>query len=102
MTPGKDLPRGAAAPVSDGLEIPARKVPVPTTVSPEMQATIAAPRRPVSTSRPATVEEWNWIVKTYAATAIGAVPGLSRRLRVRFEPAWLGEIPAFSVTPEDI
>src|SRR5271166_655891 len=102
MTPGKDSPKGAAAAVSEGLEIPARKVPVPTTVSPEMQALIAAPRRPIFASRPTTVEEWKWIVKEAAVTAVGAVPGLSRRMNVKFEPTWLGEVPAFSVTPEDI
>jgi len=102
MIPGKDSPKGAAAAVSEGLEIPARKVPVPTTVSPEMQALIAAPRRPIFASRPTTVEEWKWIVKEAAVTAVGAVPGLSRRMNVKFEPTWLGEVPAFLVTPQDI
>jgi epsilon-lactone hydrolase len=101
-TPASDhSPGKAVAAVSDGLEIPARKVPLPRTVSPEMQTVIGAPRRPASTLRPRTVEDWKSIVDASAATAIGALPGLCHRMRVRFETASLGGVRAYSVTPED-
>ena len=103
MTPRSDhSPTDALAAVSEGLEIPAHKVPVPTTVSPEMQTIIGAPRRPASTLRPRTIEEWKSIVDASAVTAISALPGLCKRLRVKFETTRLDGVRAYSVTPEDI
>lgn len=95
-------PTDAIAAVSEGLEIPAHKVPVPTTVSPEMQTIIGALRRPASTLRPRTIEEWKSIVDASAATAISAMPGLCKRLRVKFETTRRDGVRAYSVTPEDI
>ena len=103
MIPDSDRsPTDAIAAVSEGLEIPAHKVPVPTTVSPEMQTIIGAPRRPASTLRPRTIEDWKSIVDAFAATAISTLPGLCRRLRVKFETTRLDRVRAYWVTPEDI
>jgi acetyl esterase/lipase len=84
------------------LELPARTVPTPTTVSPEMRKMIAAPPRPSSTSRPKTAEEWKSMIDASAAVSIGRLPGMCERLRVKFEPTKLDGVRAFSVTPKDI
>ena len=74
--------------------------PVPTTVSPEMQALIAAPLNPIWKQRPATAEGWKALVDSAAAPAIAALPGLCARLKVRFEGTTVGDARAFAVTPE--
>ena len=84
------------------LELPARAVPVPTTVSPEMRMLIAARPRPFSTTRPKTIEEWKSLADPLAAATIGGLPGLCKRLRVNFHETTLDGVRAFAVTPEDI
>ena len=74
--------------------------PVPTTVSPEMRALIAAPLNPLWTQRPTTAEGWKSLVDSAAATAIARLPGLCARLKVRFERTTVGGARAFLVTPE--
>jgi epsilon-lactone hydrolase len=73
--------------------------PIPTTVSPEMQALIAAPLNPIWKQRPTTAEGWKSLVDTAAAAAVARLPGLCDRLRVRFERTTVGGARAFAVTP---
>jgi epsilon-lactone hydrolase len=73
--------------------------PVPTAVSPEMQALIAAPLNPIWKQRPTTAEGWKTLVDAAAATASARLPGLCDRLRVRFERTTVGGARAFVVTP---
>ena len=74
--------------------------PVPTTVSPEMQALIGAPFRPTWNVRPATGEAWKSLVDPLASPAIARLPDLCARLRVKFEKTSVGGARAFAVTPE--
>src|SRR5579864_133444 len=74
--------------------------PVPTTVSPEMQALISAPFNPLWKQRPTTTEGWKSIVDSTAAAATARLPGLCDRLRVRFERTTVGGARAFAVTPQ--
>jgi monoterpene epsilon-lactone hydrolase len=87
---------------ADDLEVPARLVPVPATVSAEMQKIIGAPRRRTWKLRPKTNEEWKSIVDAAAAIAIGTLPGLCKRRRVIFEKIVVDGVRAFMVTPQDI
>jgi monoterpene epsilon-lactone hydrolase len=73
--------------------------PTPTTVSPQMQALIAAPLNPIWKQRPATAEAWKALVDSAAAAAVARLPGLCERLRVRFERTTVGGARAFNVTP---
>jgi epsilon-lactone hydrolase len=82
-----------------GLELPARIVPVPTTVSPEMQKIIGAPLRPNWNLRPKTIEEWKSVVDTFAAVAVSNVRGMCERLGVGVEKTMLDGVWAFTVTP---
>jgi monoterpene epsilon-lactone hydrolase len=83
-------------------ELPARSVPVPSTVSPQMQKLIAAPLSPVATTSPATADEWKAQVASTAAAALQALPPLREALRVTVEPTVIDGVKAHIVTPEVI
>ena len=76
--------------------------PIPTTVSPEMQALIAAPFNPIWKQRPTTAEGWKSLVDSAAARPIAGLPGLCDRLQVRFERTTVGGARAFAVTPKAV
>jgi len=79
-------------------QVPARSVPVPTTVSPEMQALIAAPLSANWNVWPKSVEEW----RTLSAPSAGRGAALGERFRVKTEPLTVNGVNAFMVTPEVI
>jgi epsilon-lactone hydrolase len=84
------------------LEVPARTVPVPTTVSPEMQKIIGAPFSSTWRLDPQNAEEWKAAVNS--AAVAGAKNAAARRelLHVRMEAINLGDVKAFALTPETI
>ena len=53
-----------------GLEVPARIVPIPDTVSPEMQVIIAQPHDPTFNNAPTTAAEWKAKVAAAARKAV--------------------------------
>ena len=83
-------------------ELPARSIPVPAEVSPQMQKLIAVPPRTNWDSVPQTPEAWRTLANTGAATAIQALPALRERLHVKVEPLLLNGVKAYLVTPEVI
>jgi monoterpene epsilon-lactone hydrolase len=56
--------------------MPARTIPVPDTVSPQMQKLIAAPLSPTWNVIPKTADEWKKQVNAGAAAAMQALPAL--------------------------
>src|SRR5215218_9567276 len=84
------------------LEVPARVVPVPNTVSPEMQKLIGAPLRTNWNIQPTTGEEWKPVAEAGAAALIKNVPGMLERLKVKVEKTAIDGVRAFIVTPETI
>ena len=85
-----------------GAEVPARKLPVPETVSPQVQKLIAAPLRPNWNVLPKTGEEWKPISEAGAAGTIRNLPGLTERLKVKVEKTTIDGVRAFVVTPEEV
>ena len=83
-------------------EVPARSVPVPSTVSPQMQKIIGAPLRSGWNVLAKTGEEWKTIADAGAAGTIKNVPGIKERLRVKVEPATIDGVKVFVVTPDDL
>jgi epsilon-lactone hydrolase len=79
-------------------QVPARSVPVPTTVSPEMQALIGAPLSANWNVWPKSVEEW----RTLSAPSAGRGAALRERFRVKTESLTVNGVNAFMVTPEVI
>jgi len=87
---------------AQGLDVPAKKLPVPDTVSPQIQKLIQAPRRTGWDVLPKTGEEWKPVAETGAAGTIKALPGLMERMKVKVEKTTIDGVRAFIVTPETI
>jgi acetyl esterase/lipase len=84
------------------LRVPAKSVPVPTTVSPQLQKIIGMPLRTNWNVLPKTGEEWKVVADAGAAATIKNLPGMMERLRVKVEKTTIDGVRAFVVTPEVI
>jgi epsilon-lactone hydrolase len=84
------------------LDVPARSVPVPTTVSPQMAKIIGLPLRTNWNLLPKTGEEWKPVADAGAAGTIKNVPGMMERLHVKVEKTTIDGVRAFIVTPDVI
>jgi len=94
----------AAAPATpaDAREVPSRSIPVPDTVSPQMQAIIAQPFDPSFNVAPKTTAEWKARVEKASLLYLAALPKVREALGVSVEPTSLGGAKAFIVTPKSI
>ena len=88
--------------VAQGLDVPARNLPVPDTVSPQVQKLIAAPLRSGWNVLPKTGEEWKTIADAGAAATLKNLPALRERMKVKVEKTTIDGVRAFIVTPEII
>jgi acetyl esterase/lipase len=83
-------------------DIPAKSLPIPETVSPQMQRLIGAPLSPTWDVIPTTAAGWKEQVNAgYQATMKG-LPALREALKVKVEPVTVGGVKAYMVTPETI
>jgi epsilon-lactone hydrolase len=89
---------GALAP----LQVPAKNLPVPTDVSPEMQRIISAPRNPASNVLWKTGEEWRAAANAQAAKIVQAIPAMRERLHVAVQPGTMDGVKVYVVTPDVI
>ena len=87
---------------TEGLEVPARVVPVPDTVSPEMQAIIARPHDPAFNDVPTTAAGWKAKVAAVANKVEAALPAIRQALGVAVAPTVIAGVKAFVVTPTSI
>jgi monoterpene epsilon-lactone hydrolase len=92
-------PIAGAQSTPSGREIPARMLPVPTTVSPQMQKIIGAPINPNWKVWPQTPEEWKASVAKTAATVEKNLPAMRDALKVKIEPMTIDGVKAFMLTP---
>jgi epsilon-lactone hydrolase len=81
------------------LEVPARTLPVPETVSPEMQRLIGAPLSGNWNTWPKTAEEWK---KLSAPGGGRGLPALRARFKVKTEATTVNGVQAYLVTPADL
>lgn len=88
--------------VTGAREVPARWLPVPDTVSPQMQAIIARPIDPNFNSAPRTTAEWKERVAKAAAATVAGLPQLRQVLGVTVERTALAGVDAFIVAPRPI
>lgn len=93
---------GAQTPGLATRDLPAKVVPVPTTVSPQMQKLIAAPLTPTWNVIPKTADEWKAQVSAGADAAMRGLPALRDALKVKVEPMTIGGVKAYMLTPEVI
>lgn len=88
----------AAPPVPPGMRLaPPRAIPVPATVSPEMQQAIAAPVEWTTVSR--TDGEWQERRREADAKALAEARAAARSLGVTVAPTTIGGVNAHLVTP---
>ena len=98
QTGGNSTAAAATTSIAGAASI--RALPIPATVSPQMQKLIGAPANPIWKARPKTEEEWKALVQASAAAAIGRLPAMCERLRVKFERTAIEGVRAFVVTPD--
>jgi epsilon-lactone hydrolase len=98
------LASGAMAQTADlaPREVPARSLPVPGTVSPQVQKLIAAPLRQNWDNPPTSGEAWRTAANAGAAATIQGLPAMRERLHVKVEPATMDGVKVFVVTPDAI
>src|SRR5207248_6461954 len=76
-------------------EVPAKTLPVPDTVSPQIQKLIAAPLSPTYNQIPATNEEWKKQIRGVEDATAKGLPALREALRVKVEPTTLDGVKAY-------
>jgi hypothetical protein len=76
--------------------VPGRSIPVPGTVSPELQAVIAAPyTKDLWNADPKSAEEWKDLVGRLANESAAMQKGMREKLGVTIEPTVIGGVKAF-------
>ena len=76
--------------------VPGRAIPVPGTVSPQLQATIAAPYRiPAWDADPKSAAEWKDLITRLANAGAAARREAREKLGVTLEPTAIGGVKAF-------
>jgi len=83
-------------------QIPARELPIPQTVGPAMQALIAAPLSPIWNEHPKSAQEWKEFVQKVTAPTLSALPAMREKMGVKVEPATIGGVRTFVVTPNEV
>lgn len=84
------------------LQVPAKSVPVPTTVSPQLAKIVGMPLRKGWDVLPKTGDEWTPIVQASAAATMKNIPAMQERLHVKVEKTTIDGVRAFIVTPDTI
>jgi acetyl esterase/lipase len=87
------------APAPAPRQLPARTLPVPSTVSPEMQTLVGGPLSANWNEAPDTVEGWRALS---APSAGRGLPALRERFGVKSEAMTVAGVNAFMVTPQVI
>ncbi|MBW6396638.1 alpha/beta hydrolase [Roseomonas sp. HJA6] len=82
--------------------VPARLLPVPGTVSPELQRLIAAPYPVGWNVTPTDAAGWRQVQVASSAAIEPHMAALAASLRVRVEPSSIAGVPVFIVTPETL
>ena len=95
-------PLACAQAAASERDVPAKKLPIPATVSPQMQKLIAAPLTPTWNVIPKTADEWKQQVNEGAAAAMRGLPALREALKVKVEPMTIDGVKAYMLTPENI
>jgi epsilon-lactone hydrolase len=83
-------------------DVPAKSLPVPSTVSPEIQKLIAAPLRQNWNAPPTTPDGWKALADTGLAAAQPNIAAMRERLHVKVVPGTIDGVRVFTVTPETI
>ncbi|QIQ21417.1 alpha/beta hydrolase [Zophobihabitans entericus] len=83
-------------------EITKLNLPVPSTVSKEMQPLIAAEPFSYWNSHPKTPEQWKSWVNELAQFELQILPGIQQKFAVTIEQSQLANVNVFTITPKEI
>jgi acetyl esterase/lipase len=83
-------------------DVPAKTIPVPSSVSPQIQALIAAPLRPGWNVLPESPDQWRATVAAGADATMRMLPGMRERLHVNVSATTIAGVHGFLVTPETV
>ncbi len=83
-------------------DVPAKTIPVPDTVSPEMRAIVAQTLRTNWDTPPTTPEGWTELVKQLEAATATQVAPMAERMHVTIEPSTIDGVHTYTLTPETI
>jgi monoterpene epsilon-lactone hydrolase len=92
----------AQAPAPAALEVPAKKIPVPQTASPEIQKLIGLPYPGVWNVFPPTPEGWKAQIGAIEAATVKGLPALREQMRVKVEATTIDGVKAYVVTPATV
>ena len=95
------LAQDASAPLVPRSE-PAKTIPVPGTVSAQMQAIIAQPLRTDWDKPPTTAEGWRRLSDGFAVAVAPQIPAMAERLRVTVKPSVIDGVRVYVITPADM
>jgi epsilon-lactone hydrolase len=84
------------------LEVPARTIPVPTTVSPEMQKAIAAKPKFDLTHVPQDADQWRAVQTLLDSFLAQRARELCKEFNITVTPITIADVPCFRLTPADI
>jgi monoterpene epsilon-lactone hydrolase len=83
--------------------VPGRSIPVPSTVSPSLQTTIAAPyRTPAWDANPKDTADWKMLISTLGDETAAATRDMQEKLGVIMEPTVIDGVKAYILTPKVI
>ena len=106
LVPGIGLAETAPAPAATGegpgRSLPARWLPVPDTVSPELRGVIARPLAPGWDMIPTDAEGWRAFAKASAEVAAPDIAKIKERLGVVVTPDTIAGVPVFRIEPPEI
>src|SRR3954468_18072935 len=83
-------------------EVPSRSLPVPDTVSPQMQTLIGRPMSPIPSLKPESTADWKAIVDKAAQTTVATLPKLREQLGVSVEQSTMAGVNVYILTPKAI
>ena len=81
---------------------PEKSIPVPATISPQMQAIVAQPLRTNWDKPPTTPEGWTALVKQLEDATAPNVAPMAERLHVKIEPGVIDGVKVYTLTPDTI
>jgi len=83
-------------------QLPARTMPVPSTVSPPIQKVVGEPISSNWAVLPKSADEWKALVKAGAELAVSRLPAIRDQLRVKSEATIIDGVKAHILTPEEL
>ena len=101
QTPAQ-TPVAISAPTVANREVPAKSIPVPSTVSSQMQAIVAQPLRNNWDKPPTTPEGWKQLADSIATNVAPQIPAMADRMGVKIEPSTINGVRTYTITPNTI